>query len=444
MQTMRTDRRRFLGGLSSLGAYAALGGCGAAALPSSPDVVVIGAGSAGIAAARTLQQYGRSVVVLEAMDRIGGRAWTDAETFGVPFDQGCAWLHKADHNPYTAYARANGFTLQAHEYDLEAVWFGKRRATPAEVAQVNATEEAQSDAISAATADIPASHAVRVTSPVDEAAADYLGALDMAVDLDELSTHDYANADDLEPNFLCREGFGSIVARRGRDIPVRLSTPARRIRWDGPGVRVETDAGVLTAKAAVVTASTGALAAGALRFTPDLPAAKADAIADTPMGMLMKIPLLLRRGERFGLKPFTDVLVEQRGRRDLYFLSFPFDTDLMIGFAGGDFGWDLSAAGEDAAVDYARQTLGDIFGSNAPKAVARGAMTRWASNPWTRGAYAASTPGRYAARAELAQPLADRVFFAGEALAGGLIQTCGGAFLSGQAAAQAVHRTIAA
>lgn len=441
---MQIDRRRVLGGLSAFGAGGALAGCGAASLPANPDVVVIGAGSAGIAAAKTLQQYGRSVVVLEAMDRIGGRAWTDTETFGVPFDQGCAWLHKADRNPYTAYARANGFTLQPHEYDLEAVWFGKRRATPAEVALVNAAEEAQSVAIGSAAEDVPASLAVRIASPVDEAAADYLGALDMAVDLDELSTHDYANADDLEPNLLCREGFGSIVARRGRDLPVRLSTPARRIRWDGPGVRVETDAGVLAARAAVVTASTGALAAGALRFTPELPAAKADAIADTPMGMLMKIPLLIRRGERFGLKPFTDVLYAQRGRRDLYFLSFPFGTDLMVGFAGGDFAWELSAAGEAAAVDYATQALGDLFGSDAPKAVERGSMTRWASNPWTRGAYAASTPGRYAARTELARPLADRVFFAGEALAGGLIQTCGGAFLSGQAAAQAVHRTLAA
>jgi len=441
---MRTSRREFLWGLSSAGAYGALAGCGAAPLPSNPDVVVIGAGSAGIAAAKTLQQFGRSVVVLEAMDRIGGRAWTDSDTFGVPFDQGCAWLHKADTNPYADYARANGFTLQAHEYDLEGVWFGKRRGTPSEVARVNAVEEAQSEAITAAEGDIAASLAVPVATPVDEAAADYLGALDMAVDLDELSTHDYANADDLEPNFLCRQGFGSIVARRGQDLPVRLSTPARRLRWDGPGVQVETEAGTLRAKAVIVTASTGALASGALRFTPDLPTAKADAIADVPMGMLMKIPLLIRGGERFGLKPFTDLLVEQRGRRDLYFLSFPFDTNLMVGFAGGDFGWDLSAAGEGAAVDYATQVLGDMFGSDAPKKVEKGAMTRWASNPWTRGAYAAASPGRYAARAELARPLAERVFFAGEALAGGLIQTCGGAFLSGQATAQAVHRSIAA
>lgn len=440
---MQTDRRRFLYGLASAGAWGGLAGCGAAPVPSNPDVVVIGAGSAGIAAAKTLQQYGRSVVVLEAMDRIGGRAWTDTSTFGVPFDQGCAWLHKADTNPYTDYARANGFTLQAHEYDLEEVWFDKRRATPEEVARVNAIEHAQSDAIAEAEADVPASQTVTIATPADEAAADYLGALDMAVDLDELSAHDYANADDLEPNYLCREGFGAIVARRGQGIPVRLSTPARGLRWDGPGVRVETDRGTIQARAAIVTASTGALASGAMRFTPDLPAAKADAIADVPMGMLMKIPLQVPR-ERFGLKPFTDVLAARRGKRDLYFLSFPFNTDLMVGFAGGDFGWELSAAGEDAAVDYAKQVLGDIFGSEAPRKVTKGTMTTWASNPWTRGAYAAASPGRYAAREELGRPLADRVFFAGEALAGGLIQTCGGAFLSGQATAQAVHRAFPA
>jgi len=429
---MMLSRRSTLLGLASTATL------GTARLSQDPDVVVVGAGSAGIAAAHTARAAGLSVVVVEAMDRIGGRAFTDTTTFGSPFDVGCAWLHKADENPYTSYARDNGFTLQAHEYDLERVWLGSK---PVPAHLVNEAEGAMSEVISGAPEDVAASTVVDLTSPVDEAAGDYLGALDMAVDLDELSTFDYANADDLTPNFLCAQGYGSIVAHRGRGLPLRLNTPVRRVRWDGPGAVVETDAGSIRARAVIVTASTGVLASGAIRFTPDLPIATQEAVADIPMGMLAKIPLKIR-DRRFGLEPFTDVLLARRGRRDLYFLSFPFATDLMVGFVGGDLGWELSAAGEAAAVDFATQGLVEMFGSDAAGAVEKGGLTPWASNPWTRGAYAAAIPGRYGARETLARPVGDRIFFAGEALAGGLVQTCGGAFRSGEAAARAVRAVL--
>ena len=431
---MRLTRRSLLAGFGA----AAVSGCDARAV-SEPDVVVIGAGTTGIAAALTARAAGLDVVVLEAMDRIGGRAFTDTATFGSPFDVGCAWLHKADDNPYTDYARAEGFTLRAHEYDLEKVWLGPH---PSPAHLVNAAEEAMSEAIAGAPADVAASTVVDLAAPVDEAAGDYLGALDMAVDLDELSTFDYANADDLAPNLLCAQGFGAIVAHRGRGLPVRLNTPVRHVRWDGPAATVATAAGSSRARAVIVTASTGVLASGAIRFTPDLPVATRDAIADIPMGMLAKIPLQIR-SQRFGLEPFTDILLARRGRRDVYFLGFPFGSDLMVGFVGGDLGWELSAAGEAAAIDFATQGLVEMFGSSAAGAVVKGGLTPWASNPWTRGAYAAASPGRYGARKALARPVGDRIFFAGEALAGGLIQTCGGAYRSGEAAARAVRAVLA-
>lgn len=431
---MNISRRAALLGLAG----AASAGFAPHRLSGDPDLVIIGAGSAGIAAALTARALDLEVVILEAMDRVGGRAFTDTATFGAPYDVGCAWLHKSDDNPYTDYARTNGFTLQPHEYDLETVYIGPERV---EADAVNHAEHAISEAISAAGTDVAASTIVDLSTPIQETAGDYLGALDMAVDLDELSTFDYANADDLTPNLLCAQGFGSIVAHRGAGLPMRLSTPVKRVRWDGPGVSVETDAGTLRAKAVIVTASTGVLAGGGLRFTPDLPGETQDAIADIPMGMLAKIPLQIR-DQRFGLEPFTDLMLGRRGRRDLYFLSFPFDHDLMIGFVGGDLGWDLSAAGEAAAIDFATEGLVEMFGSDARTAVVKGALTPWASHPWTRGAYAAAMPGRYGAREILARPIADRVFFAGEALADGLIQTCGGAFLSGEAAARAAMAAV--
>ena len=429
--------------LLCLGAAAFAGASARAfsALPRDPDVVVVGAGSAGIATALTLTGMGRSVVVLEAMNRIGGRAWTDTTSFGQPFDQGCAWLHKSNDNPYTPFARANGFDVRPHEYHLEVVYFGRKRGSPADAKRVNDTEQRMSDQIVAYPRDVASSRIVTVATPVQQAAADYLSAMDFAVDMDELSSFDYGHADDLEPNLLCKQGFGAIVARRGQGLPVQLGTPARRIRYGGKGVVVETDGGDIRAGACVVTASTGALAAGTVRFDPEPRVAWQEAVADVPMGMLAKIPLRTP-GERFGLKPFDDVMVERHGQQDIYFLSYPFDSDLIIGFVGGDFGWELSAAGEEAAVDFAKSALADMFGSRAPGKVDKGLLTRWASNPWTRGAYAAARPGHYASRAELARPFANRVFFAGEALAEGLIQTCGGAFKSGVKTARQVHAAL--
>lgn len=439
-------RRRAL-----LGLAATLGGSTAWAQPqrrpvvaAEPDVAIIGAGSAGIAAARELTRLGRSVVVLEAMNRIGGRAFTESATFGVPFDHGCAWLHKADQNPYRDLARGYGFTLADHDYAIDRIQLGPKRASDAEVAAMNATEEAMSEAIEAASrqVDAPASQFLDMRGPWAETAANYLGALDFAVDVDELSTTDYAAGDDLEPNMLCKQGLGAIVARYGQGLPVRLGTPVSKIDHSGRGVALTTPAGVLRAKKVIVTVSTGVLASEAIRWDPLLPDWKTQSFHDLPMGLLMKIPLLLRT-ERFGVAPFTDLYLERAGRRDIYFLSFPFNAPLMVGFVGGDFGWEVAAAGQAAAVDYAKTALNDMFGSTASSKVSGGLMTGWAANKWTQGAYAAALPGKYAARAALSRPLDEKIFFAGEALGGPLIQTCAGAYNAGQAAARAAHAALA-
>ncbi len=125
-----------------------------------------------------------------------------------------------------------------------------------------------------------------------------------------------------------------------------------------------------------------------------------------------------------------------------YFLTFPFGFDIMIGFVGGSFGWQLSAEGTDAAVDFALGEVVKMVGSKARDHFVRGYLTGWAKNPWTYGAYAAATPGHHSARADLARPIGDRVFFAGEAVATPYYQLCGGAYLSGDAVARDVGSTV--
>jgi monoamine oxidase len=405
------------------------------------DVIVIGAGAAGLAAAKVLRRAGLSVTVLEAMDRIGGRALTVTEPFGMPFDWGCAWMHAADRNPFFGEAVRDGFTVQYHDPTLDRVYFGERRASAAEMARIFMADFELSTLLEQNPDSSASLASLMGTSDFAAVTATYAGPMDFAQDADELDVDDITDAADLDPNFLVKEGFGAVVAHWGADVPVELSTPVKRLHWDGPGVVAETARGDLTAKAAIVTVSTGVLAFGGLRFAPDLPDIHDEAIHGLPMGLLTKIPILMD-GNRLGLSPFDDVLIERHGNHDIYLLAWPFDCDLMVGFVGGDFAWELTAAGEEAAIDFMTQSLTRSFGADAEKHIVRGAMNDWGANRWTRGAYAAARPGHCGAREILMQPVADRIHFAGEALGGPLMQTCAGARLSGEAAAARLLQSL--
>ena len=405
------------------------------------DVVIVGAGAAGLAAAKTLRAAGREVRVLEAMDRIGGRSWTRSEDFGVPFDIGCAWLHAGDRNPFMADAERLGWTTRLHDMGLDHLYFGTRKASAEELASVSAADEHVAEALAGGTKDD------RLSSLLDQggamrASATYAGPMDFGKDADEISVQDFNAAADLYPDYFTREGFGALIAAWAADVPVTLNAPVTRIDWSGAGVAVETAQGTVRGRAVIVTVSTGVLAFEDIRFTPALPVRHVEAAFDLPMGLLTKIPVEIR-GDRLGLQPFDDLLIERHARHDLYFLCFPFELPLMVGFVGGDFAWEIEAAGEAAAVDFVTDRLVDIFGSDLRKRVGRSLMTNWGGERRTRGAYASARPGRAEARSILAEPVGERIWFAGEALAGSLMQTAGGARLSGEAVAREVLDVIA-
>ncbi|MCB1384560.1 MAG: FAD-dependent oxidoreductase [Nitratireductor sp.] len=404
---------------------------------SAIDVAIVGAGAAGLGAAKVLARAGKTVKVFEAMDRIGGRAWTESETFGMPFDQGCAWLHAADRNPFFPEAQAAGWTLYHHDMGIDHLYYGRSRATAEQMDEMAAAEEEFAQLLVTYSSATDRVSELLQTSLSHSAAGTFSGPMDFAQDVDEISIADFSRAADLDPNYFTREGFGALVHRWGADVPVELSTPVRALHWDGPGVRLETDRGTVEAGQAIVTASTGVLAMGGLKFSPDLPEDYDAAFDGLAMGLLTKIPLLIE-GERFGLNAFDDLLIERRSHHDIFFLCFPFDLPLMVGFVGGDFAWELECQGEDVAVEFATERLVRTFGSDARKAVRKGAMTRWGSQRWTHGAYAAARPGQARSRDVLAVPVAERIHFAGEALGGPLMQTCAGARLSGERVARAI------
>lgn len=416
-----------------------------APLPSSPDIVIVGAGAAGIAAGRALQAMGIPFAILEAAGRIGGRAYTESETFGVPFDHGCAWLQGPEGLPHTALASTEGFTLIDHSDPPGALFTGGRRATPEEEGAYAAAGERLDAAARYSASDMAVSDTIAISDPWMAAAATWLGAMDHGADVDELSCADVAVYGEYAVNALVREGLGALAVRVGAGLPIRTGVCVTGIDWSGAGVIVQTDKGDLQARAVILTVSTGVLAAGAIRFTPGLPDITRAAIDDLPMGLLTKIALHMD-GARFGIEEnafLTRSIHTPLPARAAFFLGFPAGFDLCVGFTGGRIAWEIEREGEAAAIDFAISELAGMLGNAVRRRVRKGRMTRWADDPYTRGAYAFARPGRHGARAALLSPVGERIFLAGEALGGAYPALLSGAHLSGEAAARKAAAAIA-
>ncbi len=436
-------RRTVLGSMASLVAVPAW----PQAIPANPDVVIIGAGIAGLTAARTLLAAGRSVVVVEAAGRIGGRAYTENTTFGVPFDHGCSWITAADNNPFKSISENYGFELMNHSDASGALFVEGQRATTSQRRAYDQGWGAVEQALNAAGKkglDVSATSVVPADVAFSGVAQTWIGPMDWGVDFDHLSTRDYWMAADASPSYMVREGLGAVVSRFGAGLPVKLNTRATAINWGGGGVAVQTTAGTITAKAAVITVSTGVLSAGYIRFTPKLPIWKGEAIADLPMGLLAKITLQFD-GARLGFVPnhwLSYWVANEMPAQACYFITWPFGYNYMVGFVGGSFGWELSGAGTGEAVDFALGEIVKMAGGDARKHFVKGHLTQWAENPNTLGAYAAAMPGRYEAREELPRPIGETLFFAAEAMGGPYVALCSGAYVSGAATAKQVLSSL--
>ncbi|MGH2531229.1 MAG: flavin monoamine oxidase family protein [Thermomicrobiales bacterium] len=405
---------------------------------SSVDLVVVGAGAAGLGAARRASELGLDFVVVEAMPRIGGRAHTTTEPFGVPWDHGCHWLHSASINPLRALADDYGFRYLRTPVPWH-VHLGCRWATAEEDVEIDSYLDESFDRIEkAGTAgqDVPFGTVIDRSSRW-LAQLEAVVSAEWGVGIDEASTLDAAAYRDTDENWPVQDGYGALLARHADGVPVELSTRVDRIEWGGRRVTVETTRGTLDASAVIVTVSTPALAAGIIAFSPALPIWKQEAFDMVPLGNANKIAFRIEGGLD-GIEGHTNVLAQIDETSTISFQLRPFDTDIASGYLSGPICGELEQAGEAVMLDVALTALGSVLGSDVKKRVVASVCTRWGSEPTIQGAYAAARPGFAHRRADLGQPLADRLFFAGEATSPEFFSTCHGAYLTGIAAADAV------
>ena len=422
------------------------------------DVVVIGAGVAGMSAAAKLRQCGLSVLVLEASGRIGGRARTVKEPAlgGLWFDHGASWLHVAETNPLVPIAEAAGETLvRSDEQRNDRTFIGTRMATEAEledfgnawprfVAAGNALLEKGSPDGSLAD--------IAKTLPDDPWALSvemWEGPIICVADANRYSLRDWKRNMLDGSNRLVEGGIGAFVARRlGAGLDIRLNTKVSGVRWSGKGVTVTTAQGAIEARACIVTVSTGVLASGGIAFDPPLPALVAECIAGLPMGLAIKVAMPASGPDRLDLPDSCslDRRTETSGEPAMVMQFWPQRRGYMSAWIGASTAWELQAEGDEACIEFVRDRLRGMFGSRATGLFHgdQAVVTQWGREANFLGSYAYALPGHADARGLLGQPMADgRLILCGEACnMEGLAGTVGGAWHDGQRAASIVAESM--
>jgi monoamine oxidase len=403
---------------------------------TDPDVIVIGAGAAGLGAARRLAEAGFVVRVIEARDRVGGRAWTAHDPTGLPIELGCAWLHSADENELCGVAVQSGLTLDKTlpPWRSQTSNIGFPAADQAEFRAALGHLFARLDEAGEAEADQPGDRLLEPGNrwnPLLNATSTYIN----GVELDQLSVYDFFRYRDTGVNWRITEGYGRLMAAMAADLDIALDCPVSLIDHTQALVRIATPRGDLRARAVIVTVPTDVLCAGALRFRPALPD-KMEAASMLPLGLADKLYLRLDDAEEFPKDSHLYCALDTT-RTGSYHVR-PFGRPLIEVYFGGRFARELEDEGEAAFASFAVGQLASLLGGTIRKRLHPIVATAWARDPFARGSYSHARPGHADARAVLAAPVDARLFFAGEACSVHDFSTAHGAYRSGLAAADEV------
>jgi monoamine oxidase len=410
-------------------------------LPSEVDVAIIGAGAAGLGAARALENSGLSILVLEARDRVGGRGHTIMATPAITFDLGCGWLHSADRNSFVAIAERLNFEIDKtrppwREQSFDAGFPLAERIDFMRALDAfydRAEEAAETARDSAASAYLEAGNR---WNPMIDALSTYIN----GSELDQVSNLDMNAYEDSEINWRVRRGYGALMAAYGAALPLALNTQVTLIDHSGTRVRIETSNGTLSAGKVIVTVPTNLIAEETIRFHPALPG-KVNAARGLPLGLADKVMLALDEPEALpkdgNLRGAT-----MRTAMGSFHLR-PFGQPCIEGYFGGRFARELEDAGEGALAAQSINEIAALLGNDYRRKLKPLAESRWAHDPFARGSYSHALPGHAGDRAVLAAPVDGRLFFAGEATSPNFFSTAHGARDSGERAAQEVMAAVA-
>ena len=311
------------------------------------DVAIVGAGAAGIAAARRLAAAGRRVVLLEAAASPGGRCITDTRMFGLPYDLGAHWLHAPDINPVAKLAPRTGLDVYPAPPG-QKLRIGRRNAREGEMEDfLGGLVRAQRAIAEAARGKTDSSCAQALPRDLGEwrpSVEFVLGPFGCGKDLSEISALDFAKSAERNIEAYCRQGLGTLLAKLADGLTIELATPATLIDARSIGIQIETGKGRFGARAVIVTPSTNVLASGAIKFMPDLPKRQLDALSKLTLGTYERIALELA-GNPLGLQRDDLVFEKAQNIRTAALLANVSGTTLSYVDVGGKFARELAPRG---------------------------------------------------------------------------------------------------
>ncbi|MBT4521093.1 MAG: FAD-dependent oxidoreductase [Halieaceae bacterium] len=418
-------------------------------MPTQTDVVIIGAGSAGLSAAKELTTQGISFILVEASHRIGGRAYSEEIAPDVWFDLGCAYLvsgpdaekHIDESNPFIDFAKKQGAFIEQYQYDAHYNFDGQALDDLEKKEQDKFYKECE-DAIRSSVSsgdDCAISEIVDLEDPYAKPYMDMM-AVTAPKDLDEASAADFFHKVEEHVTFNALRGYGNLVAHWGSDTKVSLDTKVESVDWSGGDILVKTIKGSIRARCIISTVSNGILAAQQIHFNPRLPDWKMEAVQGVPMGAENKIGVHFTK-DVFGPEAGGYYQAWSSKAQGAYVDVNLMSTNVVTVFMGGRFSIWMEKQGPQAAHEFAVDRIADIFGNDIRKSVGRSISTAWVTEPWTLGSYACALPGQFHQRELLPRAIDGRLFFAGEATARAN-GTCNGAYWSGVRAAREVAEVI--
>ncbi len=404
-------------------------------MSDQPDIVIVGAGAAGVGAGMELTKRGVPFVILEASGRIGGRAYTDKTSLPYSWDQGCHWLHCADVNPLVAEAdRVGAQYLKGGREDWNAVWANGDWADKAGRADTLSMMEAAFEAVYVAGGngrDVPIADVLPDAGDWAPIVRHWIQLMSSG-DPEQVSTRSYADYQDTEQNWPMKSGYGDLIERLAAGLPVRLGTPVSGIEQRANDVRVITASGTIAAKAAIVTASTAVLNSGAIEIGAGPARDLLTLMENVPCGFYEKVAIAFDRDVFGGIEqPSVNILPED-GSAPINFQFANFGKPMVIGHVAGSVAGELLAAGDAAMVEFAMQRLVAAFGSDIKTRMVNAATTDWGSNLFVRGGYSFAKPGCAYLRHEMIKADTGNLAFAGEAFSRQWEATAHGAWASGR------------
>jgi monoamine oxidase len=422
-----------------------------AALHPEPDfdVLIVGAGAAGIAAGRRVAASKRTFAIIEAPDRRGGRCFTDTTTFSVPYDKGACLIHLPAVSPLGKLANASGAELYPDPV-IEEVRIRGYRAFKGGLEEIHSKAELEEfytnrvrcyRAISIAAAgkdDISCEDALPADLDDWRRTMEFaLGPYRLGTELKDLAVKEYAVSIDRSPAVLCRQGAGVLLNKLALGLPTRFFSPVTLVDWGDRSVTLETSGGTLTARAAIITASTAVLASGKIKFRPNLSAPYLKAFDTLKLGSYDNVAIEFNRNApRLG----ANEVVFERGNNSKAAALFANVHGMRLSslILAGKNGAELADKGASAMTDFALDWVSDMFRSSVKKSIVRTQAFSWNKQPWTLGALSSGNPGALEAREALAEPVNGVLWFAGEAVNQTCWATVGGAWQDGERAADAV------